>query len=771
MGSSKALKSIACVVSALLLACLFASQACAAPSLYFVDYFDETGQTPTASDPLAGLRFIHWQYNSAQTQYTSVKVYKGKTLLATVPKASQPAYNYYNCVGQTAGTVLTVKPVTSGGQIGTGVNVTLTINGSLPVSSIGRIGVVGLADRAVLYDVVSGQRFYPRGCNYVRLDQSAGYHTTFEAQTSYGPQLYDPYTAEAMFRTMKSKGYNMVRVFQAGQGANYPGIGGEPGTGGLYTPYLDNLADFIARGAKYGMYTLITGIATTPANEYFAALSGGANNSIYWRGIGPTVLTPAGMSASLETFDTTLRYLNAKNANLLKAVLLQYHNEDLIYLGDPPFNGTGNVTTADGNTYNMSDNTTGSASRSACGKNGWTYYFGELYDLAQKSPIGWMLTSESISVGVDYRAGDAAVFTGTSNRIQPSAVLMTQGPHVMDFFDMHMYPHNVGSGSVAEFDNLYRYMQMDVAQSSGFLPWMPFIMGEFGTDTTTDPTWTAAKTRILNYRNTAINGGCLATAAGFQMWTLDSFEQTGMWSAMEDSGTFLTTLNNVSTSIWPSPPPTVTTPNPFEAASVPFALATASQIQSANPGWHWGAANGVTVDSPPASQTYNAAVDFDFGGATQGYRGWYWQYSIPSQGIIANMDQYVLNVYGSPDNGWHYSGDPNGAYVQGRWSIPDYYNGLYIDTAVKWVAPSASSNVNLSGTVTYAAGPGCNVWIVKVIGGVWTQIWGTVDVTASNPSASYNLNISMNAGDCLYFNARCDGAASQVSWNPVITVY
>lgn len=769
MDIRKALKSTVLVVSFLLLVCGFASQAGARPAIYFVDYFDETGQMATTSDPLAGHKFIHWQYDGGQTQYTSAKVYRGSTLLATVGKNAQPALNYYNCDSETAGTVLTVKPVTSGGQIGTGVDVTLSVNSSLPVSSIGRIGVVGLSDHGVLYNTVTGRQFYPRGCNYVRLDSTASCHTTFEAQTSYGPQQYDPYTAEAMFRKMKTYGFNMVRVFDVGLGAgvsSYPGIAGETSTAGLYTPYLDNLADFVARGAKYGVYTMIVGVAQVPINNYFTTLSSGANNINYWRGNGPTVLTLPGVSASLQAYKTTMAYLSAKNPNLLKAVILQYYNEDLIYLGDPPFNGTGNVTTADGHTYNMSDNTTGPASRSACAKNGWTYYFGRLYSLSQSSPCGWILTGDSISVGVDYRAGDAAVFTGTSNRVQPSAVLLTQGPHVMDYFDMHLYPFAVGSGSVSEFNNLYRCEQIDVAQSSGYLAWMPFIMGEFGTDTTTDTTWSAAQTRLLNYRNTAINGGCLATAAGFQMWTLDSFEQTNYWSAMEDGGTFLSTLNNVSTSVWPSPPPSVATPNPNDAASVPFTLASASQIQSANPGWYWGSNNGVAVHD----QIYNAATDFNAGGTAQGYRGWYWQYWDEGLNYVTNMDQYVVNLFGSGTNAWHYSGDLSCCDLQGTYAIPDYYNGVYLDTALKWVAPSSNSNVNVTGTITYAAGPGCYVWIDKLSGGVWSQIWGTANVTSSNPTASHNLTISMNAGDSLYFISKCQGTASEVLWTPVITV-
>lgn len=583
--------------SVLFLACTSALKAYEGPNVYFVDYFDETGQTPVPSNPLAGKKFIHWQFNGAQPQYTSVKVYKGTQLLATVPRASQPALNYFDCADQTAGIVLTVKAVTSDGKIAEGIDVKLKIDSSLPAKSIGRIGAAELPDRTVLYDMATGRQFFPRGFNYVRLDRSGTLHTTFEAQTSSGPQIYDPYSAETMFRLLKRRGYNMVRVFQVGLGnaCKYPGVAGEPGTEGLYTQYLDNLADFIARGAKYGVYTLITDMAQVPINDYFTTLSGGANKVAYWRGIGPTVLTSAGLNASLETFRTTLYYLNAKNPNLLKAVLPQYHNEDLIYLGDAPFNGTGKITAPDGKTYDMSDNTNGPESRSACGTNGWSYYFGRLYDISKHSPGGRMVSSESISVGVDYRSGDAAAFTGVSNRIQPSAVLMSGEPHVMDFFDMHMYPHSVGKGSVAEFDNLYGCMDMASTKKSGHLDQMPFIMGEFGTSVALDTTWEAAQTRMLKYRDTAINGECIANAVGFLMWTLESFEQIDYWWAVAGGDKALGILNDVPPSVWPSIPTSVAVANPKEAARLPLKLAHVSRIKAAHPEWKWGEHSGVAV--------------------------------------------------------------------------------------------------------------------------------------------------------------------------------
>ena len=205
------------------------------------------------------------------------------------------------------------------------------------------------------------------------------------------------------------------------------------------------------------------------------------------------------------------------------------------------------------------------------------------------------MSSESISVGVDYRAGDAAVFTGNINRIQPSAVLMSQKPHVMDFFDMHMYPHNVGGGSVAEFDNLYGYMDMETAKKSGDLARMPFLMGEFGTSVALDPTWEKARVRLLKYRDTAINGECIADAVGFMMWTLDTFEQTDYWWGMAGGHRFLAELNDVSASVWPSQPASVAKPELKESVKVPFKLTPVSRIRAAHPGWKWGAHKGVVV--------------------------------------------------------------------------------------------------------------------------------------------------------------------------------
>ena len=118
-----------------------------------------------------------------------------------------------------------------------------------------RIAIRLVGGKAEFYDRVTGSKFTPRGNNYTRLntmDRILGgttfYHSTFN------PAYYDSTRCEQALTAMDTLKYNVVRVYLNGMT-----VGGlaAPG-GGLSSPYVANLADFIKRAKVHGIFVILT---------------------------------------------------------------------------------------------------------------------------------------------------------------------------------------------------------------------------------------------------------------------------------------------------------------------------------------------------------------------------------------------------------------------------------------------------------------------------------------------------------------------------------
>ena len=119
-----------------------------------------------------------------------------------------------------------------------------------------RIQVRTVKGEAEFFDTKTGQKFTPRGNNYVRLAKlkklseptSMVYHSTFNEG------LYEKKRASAALKAMAAKGYNVVRVFM-----NHATEGSiSPGSGRFSKAYLDNIADFITMAKANNLYVIPT---------------------------------------------------------------------------------------------------------------------------------------------------------------------------------------------------------------------------------------------------------------------------------------------------------------------------------------------------------------------------------------------------------------------------------------------------------------------------------------------------------------------------------
>jgi hypothetical protein len=106
------------------------------------------------------------------------------------------------------------------------------------------------------YDRVSGEKFIPRGNNYIRLASQRGFSSeTFFYHSTFNTNLYNPTQVEATLTKMQEQGYNVVRVFMQGSCKDYCLC--DP-AGGLLDGYIANVADFLQRAKSHGIYVILT---------------------------------------------------------------------------------------------------------------------------------------------------------------------------------------------------------------------------------------------------------------------------------------------------------------------------------------------------------------------------------------------------------------------------------------------------------------------------------------------------------------------------------
>src|SRR5581483_6533458 len=129
-----------------------------------------------------------------------------------------------------------------------------------------RISIRVVNGTGEFYDRITGQKFIPRGNNYVRLAPQTApdgsrpiYHSVFD------PGQYNPAEVSAQFAKMHTEGYNVVRVFVS---QNTIGTASD----GLSQAYMQNVADFLKLAKQNEIFTMFTQ-DWLPGGKYGAIIS------------------------------------------------------------------------------------------------------------------------------------------------------------------------------------------------------------------------------------------------------------------------------------------------------------------------------------------------------------------------------------------------------------------------------------------------------------------------------------------------------------------
>ncbi|GAA5134574.1 hypothetical protein GCM10023320_62580 [Pseudonocardia adelaidensis] len=218
---------------------------------------------------------------------------------------------------------------------------------------------IAVGTNRTLVDTRTGEAFFPRGFNYVRLTPSPArpqnpYHSTFE------PASYDPARADAALRRFASFGYNTVRVFiDPGDGqdnlASRPhGLGhGDADQRPADPAYLDNVADFVRKAAQHGVYVLPS-LDVFPQNGYYRGVIAAATPPHNVEGRNRSYMYEGYIRAKehyLATFTSEMK--NRLGVLMSTFLALQTDNEAYYTVNTAPFQQKSGTVTVAGRTYDM----------------------------------------------------------------------------------------------------------------------------------------------------------------------------------------------------------------------------------------------------------------------------------------------------------------------------------------------------------------------------------------------------------------------------------
>jgi Cellulase (glycosyl hydrolase family 5) len=362
---------------------------------------------------------------------------------------------------------------------------------SLSVLAPHTIGVRPTATIAEFFDRTTGNAFVPRGNNYIRLAALTFPDGSVQvSHSTFNIGLYDGVGLDSALNQMQTSGYNLVRVFLNGCCNNTIG---NP-AGGLSSAYLANLADFLKRAKQHGIWVIVEA-------DWVPAFGGYSNNyagCTNFSNFNTLNLCAGGVQAVTIFFHDIVQGLTNASAPLDAIFAYELRNEYYYDSNSPPLSWTsGTVTTADGQTYDMSN----AASRQQMMDNGLIFFTDQV-----RAAILALDPTALVEVGFfvpqtpnPTRFGDPRVIT-----VYPAMANSTA-----DFVSVHPYPL-AGGLTFAQYVQNFGFV--------GYQQQKPVVLEEFGVLESDYPVETTAANVAQNWQVQS----CAYGIKGWSFWTWDT---------------------------------------------------------------------------------------------------------------------------------------------------------------------------------------------------------------------------------------------------------
>ena len=366
-----------------------------------------------------------------------------------------------------------------------------------------RIGVRVQEGESQFYNRLTGEKFVPRGFNYVRVAPMPGapgssWHATLN------PGYYDPQQAETGLAQMQALGYNVVRIFID---CCRPRVNAGDLKGGISQAYLENTIDFLNKASAHDIYVLMI-FDLTPAQGGYDELWQQCCTT--FDGENLRYLTRGGHTAERRFNRDFIQALIRQGAQMEAIFAYDLNNEVSFSVDKPPFNlNSGKVTTANGKTYDMSVPE-------------------DKRRMMDENLVYWIDQQRANILEVD----PTSLVTVSFPAINSGQTTVHPGPAVYestaDFVDLHTY---MGWGL-----SLAQYMErFGVAAQVE----KPIILGEFGAARRAFPDITVAS-RVLQEWQAA---SCDYGFDGWLYWTWDINGQDDLWHGLSETGEIAAALS------------------------------------------------------------------------------------------------------------------------------------------------------------------------------------------------------------------------------------
>jgi cellulase (glycosyl hydrolase family 5) len=350
------------------------------------------------------------------------------------------------------------------------------------------------------YNRQTGEKFVPRGSNYIRvsvqrppcIEPGGTYHSLFNVGN------YDPVETEAALAAMQRDGYNTVRVFLNG---NCLGRS----EGGLNEEYVQNVADFLRRAQVHGVFVLLT-TDDPPVPGYTGTMR--HNDDIEWGN--RQFLTADGVRSNGRFWRDLIAALARLKAPLEIVLSYQLRNEQFFLADQRPLNMTsGEVRTGNGKTYDMANR----ADKQRMMDENIVYWIDGVRSLLLEAD-----PTALVSVGFFWpqkphpaRIGDVRLVS-TAPPIRESSA---------DFIDLH--PYSGWELTLQQYVDNYGMAGMQAK---------PIIMGEFGASRGSYPDERRAARVLQNWQVQSCSFGF----DGWLVWTYDAVGESAFYDAMAGGG-------------------------------------------------------------------------------------------------------------------------------------------------------------------------------------------------------------------------------------------
>jgi hypothetical protein len=363
-----------------------------------------------------------------------------------------------------------------------------------------RIGVQVIDGVGEFYNRVTGDRFVPRGMNYVRLaNQTASDGASQFGHALFDPGQYDHADVDIDLQKMRQDGYNVVRVYLSPLTMT--------AEDGLSPAYMKNVADFLSIAKRNQIYVIFTH-DWLPGGKYDGILSADCCSTFAL--MNAHLLPPAGLKANQVFYRDFINALLAFNAPTEYIFSYQIRNELYYDIDQPPlYFDSGIVKTANGKSYDMSKG----ADKRLMVEENLVYWIDEMRaSILEADPTAL------VSVGFFHPQEP------NPSRIGDSRLAVTEPAiwqSTADFIDLHAY-----SGYELNLEQHVENYGINGMKEK------PIIMGEFGGDVKSYPNVIDA---ALAFRDWQVES-CKYGFDGWIFWTWDTDEQPELFNALMNEG-------------------------------------------------------------------------------------------------------------------------------------------------------------------------------------------------------------------------------------------